>query len=82
MRVLVTVGSGFIGTNLVEKYIDLGHKVLNLDIASPRNSTHAKYWTQSYILNMPRLQEILSTFKPEIVFHMAARTDLDGASRG
>ena len=35
-RVLVTGGSGFIGTNLVERFIARGDMVLNLDTAAPK----------------------------------------------
>lgn len=31
-KILITGGSGFIGTNLVESFLAAGHKVLNIDI--------------------------------------------------
>src|SRR3954447_17037224 len=40
-RVLVTGGSGFIGTNLVELYLRTGSEVLSVDSAAPRKGSHA-----------------------------------------
>ena len=78
MRVLITGGSGFIGTNLVERFINRGDEILNIDIQPPRNSAHRKYWEDVDILDMPRLIESISSFSPDVVIHMAARTDLAG----
>ncbi|MFK7832124.1 MAG: NAD-dependent epimerase/dehydratase family protein [Winogradskyella sp.] len=76
-RILVTGGSGFIGTNLIEYYNDQ-YEVLNLDIAKPRNLSHSIYWKNADILDEQKIIKIFSDFKPHYVFHMAARTDLDG----
>ena len=76
-RILVTGGSGFIGTNLVEYYKDQ-YEVLNLDIAKPRNESHFTYWKNGDILDEEKTIKIFSDFQPHYVLHMAARTDLDG----
>lgn len=76
-KVLVTGGSGFIGTNIIEFYKDR-FDVLNIDIEAPRNSEHIKYWKKVDILESKLLNEIFLNFKPNFVLHMAARTDLDG----
>lgn len=78
MRVLITGGSGFIGTNLVERFISRGDDVMNIDIAAPRNSSHRVVWEEADILDFPRLAGLVSTFNPDVVIHMAARTDLAG----
>lgn len=78
-RVLVTGGSGFIGTNIIEFYKDKC-EVLNIDIVAPRNKTHNFYWQKVDILNLESLHKTVSSFKPDYVLHMAARTDLDGKS--
>ena len=44
MRVLVTGGSGFIGTNLIGALIDQGADVRNLDIQTPLNSDQEALW--------------------------------------
>jgi len=37
MKVLVTGGAGFIGSNIVDAYIELGHEVIALDNLSSGN---------------------------------------------
>jgi nucleoside-diphosphate-sugar epimerase len=80
MRVLVTGGSGFIGTNLIEYYQTSGNEVVNLDIASPRNQAHISYWKKIDLLDAKGLRNAIYEFNPEVILHMGARTDLDGAS--
>lgn len=82
MRTLVTGGSGFIGTNLIESLIKDNHVVLNLDIIPPRNDSHQRFFKQVNILDYERLHNQIMEFKPEIVYHMAARTDLEGKTLG
>ena len=80
MNVMVTGGSGFIGTNLMEHYAHLGCNVLNIDIAPPRNSAHLRYWKQLDIRDSSQLHKAVHTFSPNLILHMAARTDLEGKS--
>jgi GlcNAc-P-P-Und epimerase len=80
MKVLITGGSGFIGTNLVDRYRQRGDTVLNLDMNQPRNPDHRDNWQQVDVRDYERLALAILNFSPEIVFHFAARTDLDGHS--
>jgi nucleoside-diphosphate-sugar epimerase len=75
-KIIITGGSGFIGTNLVEFYIHEGWQVLNIDKAPPRNSLHQSFWKQIDITNKHDLQDIFQMFSPKYVLHFAARTDL------
>lgn len=75
-RILVTGGSGFIGTNLVEQFKRSGRPVMNVDIRPPRNPDHADVFTKADILDLPSLQDAFARFAPTEVVHMAARTDL------
>ena len=77
-RVLVTGGSGFIGTNVVAYYRALGHDVVNLDLAAPRCPDHVDSWKQVDILDAGTLRRAFDDARPHIVFHLAARTDLFG----
>lgn len=80
MRMLVTGGSGFIGTNLIEYFLAHGNEIVNLDIASPRNKAHSSNWQQIDLLNAKGLRDAIHNFNPEVILHMGARTDLDGIS--
>lgn len=77
-KVLVTGGSGFIGTNLVQYFLDLEMKVLNYDIEPPRNVLHAECWHRADILDKTVLVNLVREFDPDYIFHLAARTDLNG----
>lgn len=79
-RILVTGGSGFIGTNLVEFFAGRGDAVLSLDIQPPRNAAHRPVWRGVDVLDASRLRGAISEFRPEVILHMAARTDLRGKS--
>lgn len=78
--ILVTGGSGFIGTNVIEHLIGEGNQVVNFDIAPPRNQAHRNLWKQVDIRDQAQLAEAFEAFDPHIVIHLAARTDLSGQS--
>ena len=50
-RILVTGGSGFIGTNLIDYYVAEGYSVLNFDIAPP-NGTGIQYPGERAVRNL------------------------------
>lgn len=77
MKVLVTGGSGFIGTNLVSELLNKGYEVNNVDVRAPINHEHAAYWTKGDIMSAENMQNVMSYFQPEMVVHLAARTDCD-----
>jgi GlcNAc-P-P-Und epimerase len=76
-RIVITGGSGFIGTNLVEFYLAKGWDVLNIDSQSPRNPNHFPVWRNLDILNFDNLLETIHDFQPTYLLHFAARTDLN-----
>lgn len=78
MRVLVTGGSGFIGTNLVQRYLDAGVEVLNADCRPPRDPDHANVSRQVDFLDPAGVRGVFDDFAPTHVVHLAARTDLHG----
>ncbi len=78
MNVLVTGGSGFIGTNLMSKLLALGkYTVLNIDTSKPFEKSHEPFWKDCSILDEQKLKETIKAFKPDVVIHMAAKTDTD-----
>ena len=81
MKIFVTGGSGFLGTNMVEKLIQSNDvSLINFDVNEPKNADHLPYWVAGDICDMKHLKNIFDDFSPDIVIHMAARTDLDGKS--
>ena len=78
MRLLVTGGSGFIGTNLIEKLHASNTDILNIDVANPKITLHNKFWKCIDILDENALMKSVMAFQPEYVIHLAAKTDLNG----
>lgn len=79
MRVLVTGGSGFIGTNLIDALV-ADHEVRSFDESPPLNSEHRRLWTSGSVNDFDALAKVYEEHQPELVFHLAARTDLHGQS--
>lgn len=77
MRIFVTGGSGFIGTNLVAELLRRGDPVLNFDSSAPRCDEQAGLWRQGDLLDAEALRQAMRDFVPEAVFHLAARADCD-----
>ena len=79
-RILITGGSGFIGTNLIHDLTEKQFEVINIDKESPKNSIHQKYWKKVDIINYAEFEIAVKEFNPTYIVHLAARTDLDGKS--
>ena len=77
MRLLVTGGSGFIGTNLVTEFGEYDGELQNLDIQSPLDPTQRGFWHNVDILNQKRLNAVFQQFQPHWVIHLAARAECD-----
>jgi GlcNAc-P-P-Und epimerase len=76
-KVLITGGSGFIGTNLVSKFLELGWVVLNYDISPPKIESHSQYWKNIDITDRTLLIDSIRDDMPDYIVHLAARTDLN-----
>ncbi|HRH37861.1 MAG TPA: NAD(P)-dependent oxidoreductase [Flavobacteriales bacterium] len=77
MKLLITGGSGFIGTNLVQFYLDRKVELLNLDWNPPLDQAHRPYWRECDIMDERAMGLVFAEFKPTHVVHLAARTDTD-----
>ena len=79
MRVLVTGGAGFIGSNIVDALISAGHEIAiidNLSTGKEENINPEASFFHIDITDFEALEGIFQNFKPEIVFHVAAQIDL------
>src|SRR5689334_6107881 len=77
MKVLVTGGSGFIGTHAVEALLHHGHSVLNYSLAPPLDAEQNRYWSEGDILQAAAMVRAFQKFQPEWVLHLAARAECD-----
>ena len=89
-KVIVTGGSGFIGTNLVNYLIKKGYFVINIDklTYSSNKNKHRIQNSKNYkfikldIINKSKLIEIIKKFKPKAIFNLAAETHVDRSIDG
>ena len=75
VKLLVTGGSGFIGTNLIDTLLEKQISFVNLDINSPKKSSQEPYWQKCDILDFDLTMSKFEKFQPTHVIHLAARTD-------
>jgi GlcNAc-P-P-Und epimerase len=81
-RLLVTGGSGFIGTNLIlEASRRNGSEILNLDIAPPKSVVPGKAggYRSCDLLDSDAVARCFAEFQPTHVVHLAGRTDSFGS---
>lgn len=82
MRLFVTGGSGFIGTHMVERVLELypDAKVLNVDCKEPKLSKHLPYWHKSDLMNLATFIDAVKEFRPTHAIHMGAITDCEAST--
>jgi GlcNAc-P-P-Und epimerase len=80
MRLLVTGGSGFIGTNVLSQLPQSVNSVLNLDINPPKIEKLNHSWMKCDIRDAALLDKLIKEFDPSHILHLAARTDVEGKS--
>jgi len=77
-KILLTGGSGFIGTHLIDELETRGFELLNLDVNPPPIKEHIKYWKKCDIKNNQSLKNEFDQYMPTLVIHLAANTNIKG----
>lgn len=78
MRILVTGGAGFIGSQVADRYITDGHRVIVLDNLVTGKIENLNPRAQFYPMDIrdAGVEEIFAREKPEVVNHHAAQIDV------
>jgi UDP-glucose 4-epimerase len=78
MKVLVTGGAGFIGSNVVDLFIENGHDVVIVDDLSTGRKSNLNSRAKFYEMDIrdPGMREIFASERPEVVDHHAAQIDV------
>ncbi len=75
MKILITGGAGFIGSHLVDRFIDNGDKVFIIDDLSGGEKRNLNKQAKFFKLDLRKVKQtdqLIKKIKPEIVFHLAA----------
>jgi len=78
MKILVTGGAGFIGSNVVDAYIEAGYEVAIVDNLSTGKKENLNPKAQFFPLDITdsRLEQVIADFAPKIINHHAAQIDV------
>ncbi len=75
MKIIVTGGAGFIGSNVVDEYIRLGHQVVVIDNLSTGFKHNLNPLVKFYEMDIrdKEIEQVFAAEKPDIINHHAAQ---------
>ncbi len=78
MKILVTGGAGFIGSNVADAFIAAGHEVAIVDNLTTGKKDNLNPRAEFYPVDIrdARLAEVVNDFAPEAIAHLAAQIDV------
>jgi UDP-glucose 4-epimerase len=78
VKILVTGGAGFIGSHVVDAYVDLGHEVLVLDDLSTgrRDNLNPRARFIGVDIRSPEAARLVLEERPDVINHHAAQIDV------
>jgi dTDP-glucose 4,6-dehydratase len=91
MKILVTGGAGFIGSNLVRLLVTRGHQILNIDKLTYAGNTRSlsdiegnrNYQSlQADICDADAMRKAFADFRPDWIMHLAAESHVDRSIDG
>ncbi|TWU01805.1 dTDP-glucose 4,6-dehydratase [Neorhodopirellula pilleata] len=91
MKIMITGGAGFIGSNLVRMALGDGHEVLNLDALTYAGNLgslqdiadHDRYrFARVDITDADAVENVMQSFQPDAVMHLAAESHVDRSIDG
>jgi len=74
MEILITGGSGFIGSHVVDKLLEKNHEVTIFDVSEPRYPSDA-HFVKGDILSLEQIKD--ATVGIDVVYHLAAEADVN-----
>lgn len=82
-KILVTGGAGFIGSNLVDELIELGHEVVIVDNLSTGKKEYINEKAKFYLMDIRSelFEDVFKNEKFDVVYHMAAQIDVQASMK-